>query len=403
MRINTVYFIAKRLLFSKQKKTAVSIISWIAVIGMVVSTAAMIILLSAFNGIERMIVGIYTEFDQEVVVSPIMDMKISEEDFRPLMAEVAKMKGYYNKSYYLRERVILRKKKKWANAELWAVQPSFYTMSSMLKKDHLINGHPITNESSALIGVGLAGKLALNSMELNAENIVVYIPRQDRKIRLGKTPFYQEPMVVNGAIDYNPEINEQTLIADINFLKPYYDGKINGVLIATSVKYREEIAEKLKAKFGKKFLVRTNLEKNELIFKTSRSEKLIVIIILIFVFILSLFNLSASLTMTFLEKRTQLTSMKAMGLGEDELKKVFWSLGTIIVLIGVSIGLISGVILVKAHQIFDLIKVPGTKITFPSELNFGQGLAMVFLLILLGFCITWFTTTFLMKNTRGRE
>ena len=79
MKLRTVFFIATRLLISRQKKTAVSVISWIAVLGMLVSAAAMVILLSAFNGIEGMIEGLYTEFDQEIIVRPRESKKINPD------------------------------------------------------------------------------------------------------------------------------------------------------------------------------------------------------------------------------------------------------------------------------------------------------------------------------------
>ncbi len=398
MKLRTVFFIATRLLISRQKKTAVSVISWIAVLGMLVSAAAMVILLSAFNGIEGMIEGLYTEFDQEIIVRPRESKKIHPDSLKQLVSFSEQLQGVERTSLFIQERIILRKKKKWANAELWAVEPSFNKMAKLYTREHLINGRAAENENQSLIGVGLANKLGLRSMDLTPESAVLYIPRQDRKIRIGKSPFFQQNIAVVGAMDYNKEVNDQILLVSLSFAKAYFNDEVSGLLIQTEINQRSAVNTLLNNKFGKQFTIKTNLEKNELIFKTSKSEKLIVVVILVFVFILSLFNLSASLTMTFLEKKAQLNTMFSLGLSSVDVKRVFIVLGLIIVGFGVFMGLGLGSLLVFLHEQLHLITIPGTLNAFPSKFDVFQVVSLLFLLISLGFVATFITTSFLMKS-----
>ena len=400
MKLNPVFFIAKRLLLSRQKKTAVSVISWIAVLGMLVSSAAMVILLSAFNGIEGMIEGLYTEFDQEIIVRPSSGKKIPTEALSKIIAFSRQIDGVSGTSLFIQDRVMLRKKKKWSNAELWAVEPSFCQMSGINKPNHLVNGKPLDGAGKSLIGVALANKLGLHSMDFNPETVVLYIPRQDRKIRIGKSPFFQEVLSVAGAVDYNKEVNEQVLVTDLTFAQGYFNNEVSGLLIATTEARRNTIKDLLSERFPKGYIIETNLEKNALIFKTSRSEKLIVIIILVFIFILSLFNLSASLTMTFLEKKPQFTTMYSLGMSSKDLNRVFLTLGMIIVALGVVIGLSLGAVLVGMHERFHLITIPGTLKAFPSEFDALQLFMLMILLFTLGFLATRLTTSFLMNSNR---
>jgi lipoprotein-releasing system permease protein len=398
VKLRTVFFIATRLLISRQKKTAVSVISWIAVLGMLVSAAAMVILLSAFNGIEGMIEGLYTEFDQEIIVRPRESKKINPDSLRQLINFSEQLQGVERTSLFIQERIILRKKKKWANAELWAVEPSFNQMAKLYTREHLINGKAAENENQSLIGVGLANKLGLRSMDLTPESAVLYIPRQDRKIRIGKSPFFQQNIAVVGAMDYNKEVNDQILLVSLSLAKGYFNDEVSGLLIQTQINHRSAVNTILNNKFGNQFTIKTNLEKNELIFKTSKSEKLIVVVILVFVFILSLFNLSASLTMTYLEKKAQLNTMYSLGLSSVDVKRVFIVLGLIIVGFGVFMGLGLGSLLVFLHEQLHLITIPGTLNAFPSKFDVFQVLSLLFLLISLGFVATFITTSFLMKS-----
>jgi len=400
VKSGTVFFLAKRFLISRQKKTAVSVISWIAVVGMLVSSAAMVILLSAFNGIEGMIEGMYTAFDQEVSMTPKNGSKISVDSLRDILSLTKNIEGVNAQSLFIQERIIVRKEKKWANAELWAVEPSFFQMANVNTPKHLINGKPLTGSGQALMGVGLANKLGLHSMDLSPETAVLYIPRQDRKIRIGKSPFFQQRIGVFGAIEYNKELNDQLLLVPLSYATGFFSNEVSGVLISATETKRNSIKKALMEKYGDQFTIKTNLEKNALIFKTSESEKLIVVIILIFVFILSLFNLSASLTMTYLEKKAQFTTMFSLGMSSLDLSRIFLALGAMIVSVGVIIGLSAGSLLVLLHEQLHLIKIPGTLNAFPSNYNWIQILSLLFLLIILGFTATAATTSFLIKTNR---
>lgn len=375
-------------------------ISWIAVLGMLVSSAAMVILLSAFNGIEGMIEGMYTAFDQEVTMTPKNGSKISADSLRKVLSLTKNIEGVNAQSMFIQERIIIRKEKKWANAELWAVEPSFFEMANVNTPEHLINGNPLTGTGQALMGVGLANKLGLHSMDLSPETAVLYIPRQDRKIRIGKSPFFQQRISVSGAIEYNKELNDQVLLVPLSYATGFFSNEVSGVLMSTAESKRNSIKKNLVEKFGGQFSIKTNLEKNALIFKTSKSEKLIVVIILIFVFILSLFNLSASLTMTYLEKKAEFTTMFSLGMSSLDLSRIFLVLGAMIVSLGVFIGLSAGSLLVFLHEQLHLIKIPGTTNAFPSNYDGLQIIYLLFLLIILGFTATAVTTSFLMKTNR---
>lgn len=113
MKQTTLIYLASRFLVARQKMTAVTIISWIAVLGMVISSAAIVILLSAFNGIEGMIEALYSSFDQEVVVRSKSGRKMDMETAKIYQDFGRSIEGVENSSIFLQERVILRNKKKY--------------------------------------------------------------------------------------------------------------------------------------------------------------------------------------------------------------------------------------------------------------------------------------------------
>src|SRR5680860_94202 len=61
-------FIAKRYFKAKKSRNVINLITMISVVGITISTAALVILLSAFNGIEDMVIKLYSDFDPDISV-----------------------------------------------------------------------------------------------------------------------------------------------------------------------------------------------------------------------------------------------------------------------------------------------------------------------------------------------
>lgn len=399
MKIKTLFFIAYRWLVTRQRLTAVSIISWIAILGMVVSSAAIVILLSAFNGIEKMIENLYSSFDQEVVLRSVTGRKMERSKAKAYQLFGKGLNGVQNSSIFCQERVILRNKKKWSNAELWAVEPSFLDMAEINSPQHLINGK-LGIPSATVIGVGLANRLMMQSMNDEQQLLILYYPKHNKKIRFNQTPFYQRSLRVSGAIDFNKEVNDNVLLMPLSEVDTYNNNKVTGVLFSTTNATRKRVKEELLKRFRGEVRVTTNLEKNALIFKTSRSEKIVVLIILFFFFVLSLFNLTASITMMYIEKTSSITSLFSIGLGRPDIRNVYFLLGSKIVFIGVSWGVLLGSILVETHQLYGIIRLPGSPNFFPSHFSWIQTLGVISVLMFLGIIVAYLTSTALIKPKR---
>ena len=133
-------------------------ITRISVVGIATITAALVILLSTFNGIEKMIEQLYSEFDPDITVRTAVGKSFNSS--RLSLDEIQKIKGVNKCAQVLEEIVILKHEDKWVNANLYAVDSNFLAMSNML--DHMIDGSPVLTDGSAeygLIGATLLDKL----------------------------------------------------------------------------------------------------------------------------------------------------------------------------------------------------------------------------------------------------
>lgn len=371
-------------------------------IGIAAITAALIILLSAFNGIEMMIDRLYSEFDSEITIRPKEGKTFNENQITA--KGFLEVPGVIRYSRVVEEVVILKHEKKWVNANLIGVDSSFLQMAKM--KDHMVDGGTflkLEGEDYGLIGATLLDKLGgYIPQNLGFESLTCYVPKRDIKIRFGKNPFSTQLIKIAGRINYNREVNAQQIIVPIDMSRELmnYSNQLSAYYVECDRKMdREEIKSKIQILVGKDFVVKTNYEKNELIYKTSKSEKLIVLIILLFIFVLAAFNLVASLTMLFVEKLENIKTMIGYGASRKFIFKIFFIEGLLIAGKGILIGAVFGYLVCLAQINFEFITMPNSGgEAFPMRLSFWDGALILSLVIILSVIFSLLPVKFLIHN-----
>lgn len=371
-------------------------------IGITIITATLIVLLSAFNGIETMIENLYSEFDTDITVRVEKGKSFNED--RVDLEKIAKLDGVKRTSRVVEEVVILKRDKKWASVNMIGVEPSFLKMTNM--EDNMGEGQPVIEEDGedrAIIGAGVLGKLeGFIPKQIGVEKVDCYVPKRDAKIRPGKSPFRQERIGLAGTMSFNREVSTQFMIIPFELSRELmgFDDEISAIYIeAKKGTDNAELKERIQEVVGSDFKVKTSYEKNELIFKTSQSERIIVLIILLFIFVLAAFNLVASLTMLFVEKLENVKTMVSFGTPRKYVFRIFFIEGLLISGKGIFFGLILGYIVCFAQLQFALIKMPNSNgEAFPIGLSAVDGIMIFGLVSILSILFSYFPVAYLIRK-----
>ncbi|MEN9440770.1 MAG: hypothetical protein RLZ33_846 [Bacteroidota bacterium] len=368
-------------------------------------TAALIILLSAFNGIEGMIEKLYSDFDSDITIRSEVAKTFPESqiDFKALSS----IDGVSNSSKAIEEIVVLNHEKKRVNAVMVGVEESFLNFSKMDK--HLIEGASFITKNDTeygIIGASLLDKLGGFIPErVGFEEITVFAPKRDAKVRVGSNPFTTRRLSLAGRMNFNREVNAEKLIVPLSYARDVLNYSEDITAIYVDVKdgfENQSVKETIQQKLGNDFSVKTNYEKNELIFKTSKSEKLIVLIILLFIFILAAFNLVASLTMLFVEKKENVDTMISFGADKKTVFQIFFFEGILIAGKGIVFGLVLGYAICLAQLKWAILTMPNSGgEAFPIKLSLADGLLIVVLVSLLSFLFSYLPVRFLIKKNFG--
>jgi len=189
------------------------------VVGIATTTAALVILLSAFNGIESMIEGLYSDYDTDVTVRVIEGKSFNEN--RIDLEKIRKIEGVENVTRAVEEVVILKHEKKWVNAKMIGVDSSFLEIAKM--EDHMVYGEPEFYQKGkprALIGASLLDKLdGFIPKQFENESVICYVPKKNIKIRPGKSPFNMQIVELSGSVNFNREVNAESFILPIDLGK----------------------------------------------------------------------------------------------------------------------------------------------------------------------------------------
>ncbi len=373
-------------------------ITGVSVVGIAIITAALVVLVAAFNGIEQVVADLYSDYDAAITIRSAEGKTFNENTIS--LKKVNALNGVESTSRAVEEIVVLKREKKWVNAHMIGVDSNYLAACKI--DSHIIEGKgkfKLGTEECGIIGATLLDKLEGYISELNGgQELMIYTPLRDAPMVFHKSPFKLTPLWISGKMNYNREVNESELLVPLEFARGQldYDSAITAVYVSIKPNTDpEEIRDVIKSTVGSKFVVKTAGEKNELIFKTAKTEKKILIFILGFIFVLAAFNLIASLNMLYNEKSENLQTLYRIGMTQKSIFKIFFFEGLLISGRGIFWGLFVGVGVCLLQINFGLLEMPNAMgKAFPISFNVSDGIMIVSLVsvlsLLTSFLPVWF-------------
>lgn len=401
--MNVARFIARRYFKAKKSRNVIHLITNISVVGIAISTAALVILLSAFNGIEKMVIELYSDFDSSINIHSDQ-AKTFNQNFIDT-DKISAIKGVTDISRAIEEVVILQNQDKWVHAQMVGVDTNFLSMSKM--NNHLVDGVPklfIDGKPQAIFGANLLDKLDgyIPISGTIQEKITFNAPLREGKIRPGKKPINKRLINVSSRMNYNREVNTGKVVVPYSLAEDLleYGEDITALYVEVDKDYNlNKVKAEIQKVVGTDFVVKTNFEKNELIFQTSQTERLIIYFILVFIFILASFNLIASIAMLFIEKKEDISTMFSMGANKKIIFRIFFYEGLMIVGRGVFLGLAIGYIVTFAQIYTGWISMPSAPGEhFPMQATWLDAVSIILSVGILGFIISYFPTKMLIRR-----
>ncbi|MEZ4912165.1 MAG: ABC transporter permease [Saprospiraceae bacterium] len=384
--MNIASTIAFRYLVSKKSTNVINIITWISVVGLAIGTAALILILSVFNGFESLLTGMLSNYNPDLKIVPI-EGKFSEVD-STLYNKLIATSGVKSVSLTLEETAFFTYKNSQEVGILKGVDEKFESVSgidsSMIYGEYSLND----KKNSAVLGSGMYTKLSINPSDIFTV-LETYTISNPNSSPLSKE-YETISLYPSGYFSVGNDIDMVYILVR----KEVADSLLNktGELSAYEIKVNDVTQIHAVKRDIKNYLRDTNLklmdryEQDASFLKIMNIEKWISYLIVSLTMLIIAFNMVGSLWMIVLEKKLDISILKSMGLTSTRIKNLFIRLGLFMTFAGIIGGLILAFILYFLQKHYGLIKVPDGFLidAYPIELRFADFIIVIMTVMTIG-------------------
>jgi lipoprotein-releasing system permease protein len=396
-------YIAKRYLFAKKSRNAINIISSVSVAGVATGTMALIIILSVFNGLEKLVTTIFNTFDP--------DIRITAAEGKTFAADSAKLKllsnikGVSCYSLTIEENALLKYEEKQFIATIKGVDENYARVSNidssmwegkfMMKSD---NGR-----AWAVPGIGIAQYLGIRISFVNP--ILIYVPRRTADTDTDPDKAFNRDFIFpSGIFQVEQSYDSKYIYIPLDFARDLIEKP--GMSSAIEIKLAgganaDAVQKEIVKLYGSSFVVQNRFQQQELFYKVMQSERLAIFFILTLILIIASFNIIGSLTMLIIEKERDIEILKSLGADNNLIRKIFIIEGWMISIIGAAAGILLGFIVCWLQQRYGFIKLNSDSLimnSYPIVLKLKDFIIVPATVLLIGYWAAWYPVRYLTKK-----
>ena len=363
--------IASRYLFGKKSTNSINIITGISIFGISVGTAALILILSVFNGFEGLLTGLFNAFNPDLKVAPVEGKFFAYDD--ELLKEITAIDGIAAASATIEEIALFEYRDIQEIGYLKGIDSYYKSVTSL--DTLIIDGEYATKEGRIQYGmfsIGMRNKLSINvDDKLNA--LTVYMPSQ-KKTMLGTKDFTSRNFYPAGIFSVKSDSDYQYVLSSYELASELMDKKGQASFI--EIKYSPDanesaVQKELQQVLGDKLEIKDRYQQDETTLKVMQIEKWITYLLTGLTMFLIAFNLLGALWMIVLDKRKDISVLKALGYQNRQVGQLFFILGILITGIGVIVGFILALIIYYIQIKFGVVGVPSDFMTeaYPIQIR----------------------------------
>lgn len=394
-----VWQLAWRYMRGKRSANAVPVLARISMIAIAVSSAAMIVIFSVFNGLEGMVKDLYKGFYPDVKIT------VNKGRFFPLTAQqlaaVAKMPGVERFATVIEGNAIVN-------------NPNINEQKVIMLKG-IDNSYLLVNDirasitgddtvSSGELPTAIGGVKILNSLGVDINNVfsrfdIYYANPESALITDNPESITVHPA---GAFRISDDFDDQYILAPLQLVQKLFHqtNKYTSLEIKIAPGADEnKVVKNLENFFGSNYTVATRYQQNKTMYMVMRSEKWAIYAILVMVLLVASVNMIGALTMLVLEKQKDMAILKTMGVQSQTVRAIFLLEGILWALTGGIIGLGLGSIICVLQQQFGIISVGGSFLmdAYPVAMSATDFLLVLLTVATVGALGAWFPASKAMR------
>ena len=363
-------------------------------LGVAFGTAALVIVLSVFNGLESLIKSLYSSFDPEIKIeSAEGKWFISSPE---LIDKVSNTPGVSVVSEVIEDNALIRYQESEMVVRIKGVSENFLEQQRLDKV--VVHGTPslqVDQVNYAIVGLGVSHNLSI-SPKNEFSHLQVYYPKNVRTASSNPTNMYNQKSIRPGGIfAIEKQYDEQYVFVPLDFAAQLfeYDKKRTSLEIKIDSEYdMYEVQQTIADILGTQFLVTNKDQQHPSLFKAIKIEKLFSLVTFFFILALASLSIFFTLNMLVIEKQKDISVLFALGASPKLIKSIFWFEGAIISLTGAVIGLLLGFLICLIQIKFGIISMgmeTSVVSSYPVKMQFLDFLYTAICVIIITFLASY--------------
>lgn len=412
MKMNFPFYIARRYLFSKKSTNAINVISAISVVGVAVTTMALVIVMSVFNGFHDLVASFFTNFDPQLEVVPAKGKAVAADD--PPLTRMKRMPEVDVSTECVEDMALAFYDGRQAMVTIKGVENNFDSLTHIRE---ILYGDGDFTLQAANLQYGILGIRLAQSLGTGARwdgFMKIFAPKREGQLVDAADPsdgFVADSLISPGVVFAvnQAKYDRSHILTSIGFARRMFDRQ--GMV--TSVEFRlkpgSDIAS-VKAKMqhiaGDRYRVLDRFEQQADTFKIMQIEKVLAYIFLTFILVVACFNIIGSLSMLIIDKKADVATLRSLGADNRQITRVFLFEGRMISVIGAVAGILVGLLLCWLQQTFGLVAMGSSSGSFvinayPVSVHYDDVAVIFITVIAAGWLATWYPVRYLSRRLLG--
>lgn len=351
---------AFRYLFARKQYSVINLISGIGVAGMAIGTAALVVILSVFNGFNKIVNESISDAKADIKIVPASGKVFVPDSsaFAPALAD----ERVIRLSSVLEDQVFVSYEGRQSLARARGIDEAAIEESPL--KNHLTDGKWKFVEGGRIFAVaGATLAYSIGASPRFVQPLEIWYPSRTKAVSLANpsASLRSAKASLAGVFSVSADIDARLILVPIGLMRDVleYENEVSSIEIWTAPGTGGAVKKDLQEQLGPSFKVLDRAQQDESLYRMIHYEKLAIYLILIFVVILIAFNVYSSLSMLTVEKEEDRGTLRALGAPDSMVRSIFLWEGWLVSLLGMAIGLVIGIIIVFLQHRFGIVPMPG--------------------------------------------
>ena len=370
-------------MFAKSSQNVINIINRVTAFVVVLGAAALFIVLAGFAGLKHFTLSFSSTFDPDLKILPAKGKYLSLTSQDTLKLQQISQVAHFTK--VLEEQVFLTHNQKNHIAYIKGVDEQYPKVNEI--DSIIVLGNWQLTPPSVVVGGTIFNKLGLNLTDASSP-LQIVVPKAGKgSILSDPMPYRQAFSVVQGIYQLTEDLDKKYVFSSLDearFLLGVTPDKVSAIEVKLAPQADEKTAtEAIVRAFEQPVIVKNRVQLNDALYRMLNTENIAVYLIFILVLIIALFNLVGAIIMMILDKKDDLQTLYALGMNQRQMRQIFFWQGTMASVVGATIGIALGAVIVWLQQQFSLVMISPT-LAYPVAITPMNTLIVLVTIVVLG-------------------